>query len=228
MNQPDRLAELAVAPITSGMIVGLGTGRAAARAVEALGRRVRAEGLRIEGVATSLQTEAQARALGIILRPLEGVARVDLLFDGADEVDPDLRMIKGRGGAMTRERIVAHAAARRIYLVQKAKLVAHLGQGAPVPVEILPIAMGLVRAAIERRGWTAELRASAGQPVLTDNRNPILDVRLPARTDIQGVAQALDALPGVVDHGVFLSEADEVLVEDEAGEVSRLARRSVA
>ena len=123
MNPPDQLAEAAVAEVRDRMTVGLGTGRAAARAIEALANRMSTGRLDVLCVATSRASEELARRLGLRLLAMEAIERVDVLLDGADEVDGSLRMIKGRGGAMTRERIVARAAARRLYLVQSVKMV---------------------------------------------------------------------------------------------------------
>src|SRR4051794_37510253 len=133
----DALASAAVAEIRTGMMVGLGTGRAATRAIHALGARVRDEGLSVACVATSQASALLAEQLGLSARAMESVVSVDYLMDGADEVDEALRMLKGRGGALTREKIVAHAAARRVYLVQSDKLVQRLGERALLPIEVL-------------------------------------------------------------------------------------------
>jgi ribose 5-phosphate isomerase A len=220
MTTDDPLATAALEPVTTGMIVGLGTGRAASRAIEALARRVRADDLQITCVATSRASEVLATKLGLRILPMESVERVDYLFDGADEVDPSLRMIKGRGRAMTREKIVAHAASQRTYLVQATKLVERLGETAPLPIEVLRFALATTRRALRDRGIEAALRASE----TTDDGNPILDAALPRGIDIAALAVALDAMPGVVGHGLFLTEADRVLVEDATGQVSRRLR----
>lgn len=217
----DALAASAVEPITSGMFVGLGTGRAASRAIEALARRAREEQLDITCVATSRAAGSLASQLGLPVVEMENVEHVDYLFDGADEVDPSLRMIKGRGGAMTREKIVAHAATRRIYLVQAAKLVEHLGDSAPLPIEVLRYALATIMRSLRERGLDAAIRAS----FTTDDGNPVLDATLPAGTEVEALARALDALPGVVGHGLFLTEADLVLVEAKDGQITRQARR---
>ena len=220
MTSDDSLAAGAVEPITAGMVVGLGTGRAASRAIEALARRVAVEGLAIVCVATSRASEALAARLGLVVRPMHDVDRLDYLFDGADEVDPALRMIKGRGGAMTREKIVARAAARRVYLVQSTKLVEHLGQTAPVPIEVLAFGLAATLRALRDLGLSPSRRAGD-----TDDGNPIVDA--PLVGDPAAVAAALDATPGVVGHGLFLDEADAVLVEDAGGAVSRRVRGHV-
>lgn len=219
MTTDDLLANAAIEPVTTGMIVGLGTGRAASRAIEALARRVRADHLEITCVATSHASEALATRLELRVLSMERVERVDYLFDGADEVDASLRMIKGRGGAMTREKIVAHAAAQRTYLVQSTKLVERLGETVPLSIEVLRFALATTLRALRERGLEAAVRASQ-----TDDGNPVLDATLPPATDLASLAVALDAMAGVVGHGLFLTEADRVLVEDANGQVSRRVR----
>jgi ribose 5-phosphate isomerase A len=225
----DALAIAAVAEIRSGMAVGLGTGRAATRAIHALARRALAEHLSLVCVATSEASSALGQELGLRVQPLESSGRIDYLFDGADEVDPFLRMLKGRGGAMTRERLVAHAATRRVYLVQTAKLVARLGETAPLPIEILHARLATVQSALATLGLTGTLRerdrvGREGARYLTDGGNPVLDVVLPAHVVLEDLAKALDTTPGVVGHGLFLDEAELVLIEDDQGRVSRRSR----
>lgn len=227
----DPLAEMAVAGITPGMTVGLGTGRAATRAIHALARRVREEGLRVSCVATSVASDELGRKLGLDVQPMERVATVDYLFDGADEVDPQLRMVKGRGGAMTREKIVAAAAAHRVYLIDEAKLVARLGEKMPLPIEVMSFGLSSVTRRLEALGLVGPIRQKDGRLYVTDNGNVVIDAELgPALAGAQTpepLAQALDAMEGVVDHGLFLSEAHEVLVESAAGSVKRMTREQI-
>ena len=224
-TQVDALASMAVAPVEAGMVVGLGTGRAASRAIRALALRVGAEGRGVRCVATSDASATLAASLGLVVLDFAGVERVDYLFDGADEVDPALRMMKGRGGAMTREKIVARASARRVYLVDDGKLVSRLGEKAALPVEVLPFALASVRAALERAGLRGGVRTAAdGSRYATDNGCVVLDVGLGAGFDPALVDAMLNATPGVVGHGLFLREADEALIEDGAGRVERRAR----
>ena len=223
-GRPDALARAAVEGIASGMTVGLGTGRTASRAIRALANRVADESMAIACVATSHATEALARTLGLRLVPLASVERVDVLVDGADEVDPALRMIKGRGGAMTEEKRVARVSARRIYVVQSSKLVDRLGESAPLPIEVTRSAIRFVRDALADRDLVAELRRTGeGVEFRTDSGNPVLDAVLP-ETDLRELAVALDAMSDVVGHGLFLDEADLVLIEEEDGQVSRRSR----
>jgi len=225
----DALAVAAVAGIHSGMLVGLGTGRAASRAIRALGQRAAAEKLELRCVATSRASAELASQLGLPVEPMEGVETVDYLFDGADEVDPQLRMIKGRGGAMTREKIVAQASARRVYLVQTSKLVERLGEHAPLPIEVLRFGLASTRRALRGLGLDGPLRLTDGGAVYeTDNGNPVIDAPIPAGADPEVLARALDALSAVVGHGLFLDEADVVLSEDEDGRVTRQERKRVS
>lgn len=224
--QVDPLASAAVEPVVSGMIVGLGTGRAAARAIEALAFRRERDGLILHCVATSHASAELAASLGLRVLPMEDLSRVDYLFDGADEVDRALRMIKGRGGAMTREKIVARASARRVYLVQSEKVVERLGERCPLPIEVLAFGAAATVAEIQSLKMGGEWRMNSNaKPYITDNGNPVFDARLPGAIDLPALRSALDAIPGVVGHGLFLNEADEVLVEDrERGAVRNLRR----
>lgn len=224
----DALARAATEDVRAGMVVGLGTGRTAARAIAGLARRAAEEKLDLRCVATSRASARQAEGLGLRVVPLDSVARVDHLFDGADEVDPVLRMLKGKGGAMTMEKRVARAASRRVYLVQEAKLVDVLGETVPLPVEVQPEDIDLVAATLHKLGLEAALRrGDADAPALTDAGNPILDAALPRGShavDLGALGAALDLMPGVVGHGLFLDEADVVLVEDDDGQVTRRVR----
>ena len=221
----DALAAAAIEEIRSGMTVGLGTGRAATRGIEALAQRAASEHLDLVCVATSQASEDLGRRLGLKVKAMEGVEAIDYLFDGADEVDPLLRMIKGRGGAMTREKIVAHSAVRRVYLVQTTKLAKRLGDKAPLPVEVMRFGLASTRRALRELGLDGPLRQKeGGGDYQTDNGNPVIDARIPGDVDPSPLVIALDAIPGVIGHGLFLIEADVVLVEDEQGRVSREVR----
>jgi ribose 5-phosphate isomerase A len=199
-------ARAAVAEIRDGMIVGLGTGSTAALAIAALAERI-ADGLRISAVATSRASDRQAAGLGIRVLDFADFAQVDLAIDGADEVDPSLRAIKGAGGALLREKIVARAARRMICIVDANKRVARLG-AAPVPVEILPFAREFVSQQIGLLGGHPVLRAG----VATDQGNAILDCRFEAIDDPETLDRALSAIPGLLGHGLFLSEIDALFV----------------
>ncbi len=223
-DQHDALAEFAVKDITSGMTVGLGTGSAASRGIRALAARVKAESLNVRCVSTSAASTALATELGLALCELEDCDTIDLLFDGADEVDEHLVMLKGRGGAMTREKIIAHAAQRRIYLVQKSKMVDRIGSSGPVPVEVLPYAVNAVMDELAGYGLECEVRTDdAGEPVRTDDGGAIVLVEIPEDLTetvdtLLEFSLAIKHVPGVVEHGLFIEEADAVLVEGESDE----------
>jgi len=221
----DALAVAAVEEIRNGMTVGLGTGRAASRAIRALAGRASAEHLTLVCVATSQESDALGRSLGLDVSAMESVEAVDYLFDGADAVDPAMRMIKGRGGAMTREKIVADASARRVYLIQSTKLVSQLGEGAPLPVEVLRFGLASTRRALRQLGLDGPLRLKPGGAVYeTDNGNPIIDAVLSPVVDLEHLRESIDALPGVIGHGLFLKEADVLLIENDQGRVTRRDR----
>jgi ribose 5-phosphate isomerase A len=184
--------------IRPGQLVGLGTGRAAARFVRALGERV-AEGLAVRGVATSRATEELARSLGIPLVPLDEVSRVDVAVDGADEVDPEGRLIKGYGGALVREKIVAASAARVVILVGPEKCVPRLGARGRLPVEVLPFALASVRRRLEQLGVPGTPRDHP-----SDNGNALVDCRIGPLSDPRELDRALRAIPGLIETGLFL------------------------
>lgn len=225
------MAAEAVCDITSGMVVGLGTGRAASRAIQALAAKIERESLTgVKCVATSVRSADLATSLGLTVIPMRECARVDLLFDGADEVDPDLAMTKGAGGAMTREKIVAEAAAHRIYLVQESKLVKQLGERCPLPVEVLEFGLSATQTFLESLGFTPVLRVeddSAGKPVRTDEGNLILDCvwgsSIALRDDLLDLDQMLNHAPAIIGTGLFVTHADVVVVES-GGDSNRIKR----
>lgn len=202
------------------MRVGLGTGSTAAFAIQAIGRRV-AEGLRITAFATSLATEAAARAAGVALRDFADVAELDLAVDGTDEIDDRFFAIKGAGGAMLREKVVAAAARRMVVIADASKQVARIG-AARVPVEVLPFAQSFAASRIVALGGAAAARDG----YRTDNGNAVLDCAFARLDDPPALAAALSAIPGVVAHGLFLEEVDAAYVASD-GVVTRLERERV-
>ena len=208
----------ATGEILDGMLVGLGTGSTAAHAIAAIGERV-ATGLRISAVATSQASASMARGLGIPLLAMDDVAAVDLTIDGADEIDGRCWAIKGAGGAMTREKIVAAASARMVVIADGSKRVERIG-GSKLPIEVLAFAGRFVAAAVEELGGVATLRMAGGAPYLTDQGNPVLDAQF-AAMDPLVLAGALDSLPGVIGHGLFLHEIDAAYIAAD-GDVTRL------
>ncbi|MET3713475.1 ribose 5-phosphate isomerase A [Sphingomonas trueperi] len=214
-------AAAAVEEVQDGMVVGLGTGSTAAHVVQLLAPRV-AAGLDITAVATSRATDAAARAVGIRLVTPDALGAIDLCIDGVDEIDSRLRAIKGGGGAMLLEKIVATLARRNIAIADGSKRVERLG-GRAVPIEILPAARGLVAAEIARLGGAADLRLRDGAPWVTDWGHHILDAQFPNITDATALARALSAIPGALGHGLFLTEIDALYVAGSDG-VSRQER----
>ncbi len=219
--------ERAAALVEDGMRLGLGTGSTTPCAIEALGRRIRREGLEVAGVPTSYAAERLARRVGLPLVTLDDVDALDLALDGADEVDPALHLIKGRGAAMTRERIVAAQARRFVVLADPSKQVERLGTRRPVPVEVLPMACAPVLQAAAALGGAPELRMGRRKdgPVVTDQGFWVIDVRFAGGIDEpEALSRALWAVPGVLDHGLFAGLATEVLIGRPDGTVVRLTR----
>lgn len=214
-------AEAAVAEIADGMLVGLGTGSTAAYAIAALGRRV-AEGLRVTAVATSLETARLAEAAGIAVREMAGIARIDLDIDGVDEIDPAFRAIKGAGGAMLREKVIAAAADRTIAIADASKAVTQLG-ARPVPVEVLPLAQSYVMRALGDLGAVPTLRPARDRagPWVTDQGNVIIDAQFAVIADAAALAAQMAAIPGALGHGLFVTEIDALYLGTADGLVHR-------
>lgn len=222
MSEPDpdaldRVAARALRMVADGMVVGLGTGRAAEAFIRALGARARA-GLRVRTVVTSSRSDALARRVNLEVVTLAEVTRVDAAFDGADEVSASLALTKGLGGALLRERVVAYEAERFVVLVTPEKLVDRLGTRAPIPVEVVPFAGTTAPRHLRAIGATPTLRLGpAGAPFVTDSQHWIVDAAFAPIDDPAAVDAAIRRIPGVVDTGIFLSMADLVLVGDGAG-----------
>jgi len=206
-------AERALEWITDGMVVGLGSGRAAGDFVRALGERAK-HGLHVRGVPTSKTTAALATSLGIPLVSLDEVDGVDVDVDGADEVDPHLNLIKGLGGALVREKIVAAASRRVLILVGPEKLVPALGSRGILPVEVVPFGASWCRRRLADLALPGQFRLdSTGRPFVSDNGNVILDCRIEPISDPAALEQRILAIPGVVGTGLFVSMADVVLIQ---------------
>jgi ribose 5-phosphate isomerase A len=209
-------ARAAVASIDAGMRVGLGTGSTASHAVRALGERV-AAGLTIVGVPTSEATAALARSLNVPLTELDAVEALDVTIDGADEVDLDtFAVIKGFGGALLREKLVALATIRQIIIVDESKVAAD-GLTKQVPVEVVPFGAAHTVRALERLGAKPTLRLRDGAPFVTDGGNWIFDCDFGPLADPAGLAAAIKAISGVVDHGLFIGIVETVLVAGAGG-----------
>jgi len=197
--------------VNHGEVVGLGTGSTAYFAVIALGERVKA-GLKIIGIPTSIHTADLARSVGISLTTLDEHPEIDITIDGADEVDPKLNLIKGGGGALTREKVIASASKKMVVVVDSAKIVAVLGKF-PLPVEVIAFARTVVERKIASLGGSPKLRTQPdGSPFITDNGNQILDCSFGKIADPAALALSLSTAPGIVEHGLFIGLAKVVLI----------------
>jgi len=209
-----RAAKAAVNEVSDGSILGLGTGSTVEYFAKLLGEAVK-RGLRVEVVPTSYHSVQMAIENGLKLTPLELVDHIDLVVDGADEVDPSLNMIKGRGAALAKEKVVASMAERRVYVVSYDKLVEKLGVSKPLPVEVLPFAYRYAMKTLSRMGCKPELRM-AGRfkdgPLVTDNGNFVLDCYFNGIDDPQRLEVEVKRIPGVVEVGLFCGLADVVYV----------------
>lgn len=219
MNAKRTAAEKAVEQIEDDMIVGLGTGSTATYAIRRISERMQ-QGLKIKAVATSVASENLARELNIPLIPLSETESVDIAIDGADEVDAKGNLIKGGGGALLREKIVAHAAARFIVVVDQSKLTEVLGKF-PLPVEVVSFASRLALKHLRALGCEPSIRKANIGNFMTDNGNLIIDCRFHTITEPAALDAAIKTIPGVVETGLFLNRmVSEIVVGYEKGEVS--------
>jgi ribose 5-phosphate isomerase A len=206
--------EKALEFIKSGDVVGLGSGRASTAFIKLLGEKVKA-GFKVQGVPTSEDSASLARSLNIPLVPLEGaLGNISCAIDGADEVDPNLNLIKGYGRALVREKIIAASAKKFIILVGEDKIVASLGSRGKLPVEVIPFGAPLVKHKHQLLGIQGEIWMKNGTQGITDNGNLILDCIIPPTLDPAKLEMSIRTIPGVVDTGFFIKMADVVLVGD--------------
>ncbi len=226
------VATAAVEQIKDGMVLGLGSGSTAALMIQALGAKLATKELKdIVGVTTSFQGEVMAAELGIPLRSLTAVDRIDLAIDGADEVDPSFQLIKGGGACHVQEKLVASRADRFVVVVDSTKIVDRLNLGFLLPVEVLPGAWRQVQGCLAELGGSAELRMAKHKagPVVTDQGNLVLDVSMTdGISDPEDLESRINNLPGVLENGLFVNLTDEVLVgqiSDGVAGVRRLQRR---
>lgn len=200
--------------VQEGMVCGLGTGSTVAFLLEELGRRIKDEGLKIQGVPTSFQSKMLCAEYGIPVLEAQDCSHLDIAIDGADEVDPSFNLIKGGGAAHTREKIVAGMADEFVVIVDESKLVDKLGMSFPIPIEIIPAALSYVMATIEECGGTAQLRMGVRKdgPIITDNGQMVLDVTFDCVPDLKKFDIIMHQTPGVVETGLFLNLVQKVLV----------------
>ena len=214
MNDKQLAARHAAAQVQDGMLVGLGTGSTANCFIEELARRRAEEGLQVTVASSSTVSAIKARALGLPLVALEHLDRLDLYVDGADEVAPDLTLLKGRGFDLVREKLLARAADAFLVLVDNSKLVGRIGERYPIPVEVMPFAWRLVLRRLEAVGGRGGLRPNAAGDGLavTSHGSLVLDMAFGPEWDAQALDGALDATPGVVEHGIFRGLASAVII----------------
>lgn len=222
----DKLALRALEPVTAGMLIGLGAGRTAARGIRALAHRVRSEQIGVRCVAASERAAQDARDLGLDVLDFGVIEQVDYLIDGADEVDRAMRIMKGSRGAMTRERILCWASKRTCFMVTADKVAeSQIGTRAPLPVAVMAYGLASTRRSLRHIGLNGVLRRDIdGKMFITDNGNLVLDATLSGDEDLLDLADELNSIPGVVDHGLFLDEADEILIERHDGTIEPLTR----
>ncbi|MGB0062188.1 ribose-5-phosphate isomerase RpiA [Candidatus Binatus sp.] len=216
----EALGTYALRFVKPGHTVGLGTGRAASAFIRALG----ASGIQVRGVPTSTPAEELARSVGIPIITLGEAGKIDTDVDGADEVDSRLNLIKGYGGALVREKIVAASSRRLVVLVGYEKIVKRLGDRGSLPVEVVPFGLPLVSAKIKAMGMKPRVRENGGKEFITDNGNLILDCAVKPIANAARLDRELLAIPGVVGTGLFIGMADIVLIAEASGKIRALKR----
>lgn len=215
MDKKKIAGEKAAEYVKDGMTLGLGTGSTAFHAVNAVGELVR-KGMKLQAVPTSKATEAQARELGIPLLTIDEVDHIDLAIDGVDEIDPAFNAIKGGGGALYREKVVATLADEVVWIMDDSKLVEHIG-AFHLPVEIAQYGSKQAMAKMAEYGWNPVLRVRDGKTFVTDNGNFIADLHLGAGFDIEDVYSKLSGMLGVLEHGLFLNMCKRIIVGTDEG-----------
>jgi ribose 5-phosphate isomerase A len=209
-------AEKAVEHVDNGMVIGLGTGSTVKYAIKKLGEMVNT-GLKIEGIPTSLRTKKLATEYNIPLVDLNDYIEIDLTIDGADEVDSNLNLIKGGGGALTREKIIAYHSKKEIIVIDETKVVKKLGIDYPVPVEVTKFGWKATKKTLEELGCTAELRTIMDEVYITDNSNYILDCDFGKINEPEALEKEINSIPGVIENGLFIDLVDEVIVGSKQG-----------
>jgi len=203
--------------VEDGMVLGLGTGSTAKYAIEKIGQRKKEENLEIVGIPTSLDTEKRAKKAGIDIVELDQADKIDLTIDGADEVDPDMNLIKGGGGALLREKIIAHNSRHYVVIVDPSKMVDILGESFDLPVEILSLWQEGIRGQVEKLGCEAQIRLEKGSLYETDNGNNILDCDFGEIKNPKELSKRLNSIPGVIENGLFLDISDKIIIGNEKG-----------
>lgn len=215
MNDKQRVAEHAAQQIKNGMLIGLGTGSTANYFIEALARRQQQENLQTQVVASSVVSTIKAQQLGLTLCGMEHIRQLDVYVDGADEVTTDLTLLKGRGADLVREKLLAKASRAFWVLIDQSKKVERIGQNFPIPIEVMPFAWQLVQQSLVDIGGEASLRRNGDGLFVTSYGSLVLDCAFPETHDIKVLNEQLNAIPGIVEHGVFANLASAVFCSHE-------------
>lgn len=217
MNDKELVALHAARQVKDGMLVGLGTGSTANYFIQELARRQREEGLKVTTVASSVVSTIKAHDLGLPLLSMEHIAHIDLYVDGADEVTPDLTLLKGRGADLVREKLLARASDQFLVLVDQSKLVSRIGEKYAIPIEVMPFAWQLAKRSLEAIGGHGDLRQNAGKDGLavTSHGSLVLDMVFDPAMNARTLDAALSGTPGVVEHGIFSALASVVLIAND-------------
>lgn len=225
MNDKELAAIHAARRVQDGMLVGLGTGSTANFFIDELARRQQEESLKITTVASSTISAQRAQLLGLPIAALEHIDKIDLYVDGADEISPDMTLLKGRGSDLVKEKLLAKAASKFIVVADKSKLVQKIGQNFSIPIEVIPFAWQLAKHNLEKLGATGELRPNAAKDGfwITSHGSYILEMKFESNIDINTLNARINNTPGVVEHGIFYALATEVLIADN-GNISSIVR----
>ncbi len=214
MNDKERIAQHAANQVADGMLVGLGTGSTANCFIEELAQRSREQGLKVTTVSSSIASAIKAQQLGLPVLGFDQVSHVDLYVDGADEVSPELTLLKGQGADLVREKLLATASKQFLVLVESNKLVERIGQHFAIPIEVMPFAWQLVKKQLEAIGGQGDLRQNANKNgyAISAHGSLILDMRFDMHTDAKTLNETLNSIPGIVEHGIFYALATTVLI----------------
>ena len=214
MNDKQLVAIQAATYVKDGMLIGLGTGSTANYFIEELARRQRDEGLKISTVASSTVSANMAQSLHLPIMALEHISYIDLYVDGADEITPDMNLLKGRGSDLVKEKLLAKAATQFIVVADESKLVSHIGQNFVIPIEVIPFAWQLAKKSLIDVGAEGDLRPNAAKDGfwVTSHGSYVLDMKFDKNIDAQALNNLINNTPGVVEHGIFYSLADAVLI----------------
>lgn len=217
MELKEMAAREAVKYVEDGMVIGLGSGSTANKAIQLVGQKVKEEGIEIIGIPTSTASDLLGRAVGIRMGELDDHPQVDLTIDGADEVDPSLNLVKGLGGALVREKIVAASSRVEMIVIDDSKMVDHLCQKAPLPVEIIKYSSKSTMRKLAALGCVPELRMAEDEPFISDNLNYIVHCKFERIDDPRAMEAEIGMIPGVVDSGLFIGLASKVIVASAEG-----------